>query len=197
MRYIVTAILALGLGGCGYFGYVKPTEGDRQVNHQNMGAGAFIEATAEEPEIKQAGADVRENALALEANLIGKPEQPTPYSPQASADTRKKSTEEHSTPWWQVLLGGLATFIAGGGAFRILARVAPVFFGGPIGGALTAVVEGIARARETIRSRPEGQRHLSEEDLLAALRQAQENPKIREVVKDLAHKVEAKLATRQ
>jgi hypothetical protein len=175
-------------------GCTTPKEGDREVNHQNIGAGKFIKLAAAEPEVRQAGADVEENSKTLEKNLIGPPAKPLPYSPANSERGRKQSDDDHATPWWQTLLGGLGSFLLGNVFTRLFATVAPRIIGGPAASAALAVIEGIARAREKARSNPDGK--LSEADLLEALAAAQGDPKIHEFVRSLSHKAEARLAGR-
>lgn len=178
------------LAGCGVLGYVKPTESDRGLNDQNKKAGILTAAKSDDPEIKQAGLDVAANSETLEKNLIGPPANPQNYAPTVSAALRKKSTEDHSTPWWQDLLkGALGALVGGGLVFKFL---------GPLGGVAQTLVEGMTRVREDIRSRPEGQRHASEADLLGIMGKVQETagPKIKGLIGKLAHKIEAKLAAR-
>lgn len=193
------AILIL-LGGCGWFGYVKPTEGDRQVNSQTMGAGGFIEATADDPAIKQAGSDVKQNSMQLEKNLRLKPESPEPYSPQASLKWRQKAEEEHKIPWWWAALGGVATLILGSTGRALLMRLFPAFFGGPVGAGLMAVVGAITRFRNKADSpspvgavpEPGGKEALVKE-LLSILNNELVTSGAQKYVSALADKIEDKL----
>lgn len=111
MRTATLAVLALGLGGCGLFGYYKPTESDKQLNAQNKGAGQVVIEKSEDPTVKQAGQDVVANSSTLEKGLIGAPAQPIPYSPKASDDLRKTNVKEYEAPWyskaWVWLTGAL------------------------------------------------------------------------------------------
>lgn len=84
MRFMTALILilALGLGGC--------VSGDKEaadLNRQNKHAGALIELRAEDPVVKQAGKDVKDNATVIE-KIKGEPAVDVPYSPQASSDAR-------------------------------------------------------------------------------------------------------------
>lgn len=81
------------------------TEGDRRANWQNVEAGAFIEANAAQPEVAQAGKDVKENATVV-AGAIGKPEEPKSYTVDESTKAREDSAKEHAEQ------GGLLSWIA-------------------------------------------------------------------------------------
>lgn len=189
-RAVALAILALAVGG----GCTTPTEGDRRVNHQQKEIGGYVEKTSTQPEIQQAGRDVKANAETLEKNLIGPAEKPQPYSPQASREAREQSEQDHATPWWQLALGGLATFLTGNIFTRLFGTVAPRLIGGPVAGAALSVIGAIARVRE------EGQANggqLRVEDLLAAIqKEASTNPAAAALIRELAHKAEAKLAAK-
>lgn len=184
----ISALMALALatgGGC-----TTPTQGDKQLNHQNKAAGTFIEGAATDPAIKQAGVDVRANSETLEKNLIGTPAEPKPYSPAASKKARDDSDAEHATPWWQLALGGAGTVLLTVLGQGWVARFFPMLFGGRAGTALGAVVEGIARVREKAQANG-GQIGIA--DLLAQLKEAQKDPAIHALIQDVAHKAEARL----
>jgi hypothetical protein len=189
MRSSLLGALLLVSSSCGPI-----KESDRDLNHQNRGAGAFIRGIASEPAVKAAGADVEANSATLEKNVFGPPAKPMPYSPENSGRSREKSDEEHTTPWWQIALGGLVSFLTGNLFTRLFATVAPRLVGGPAAGAILAVVEGIARARERTRATADGK--ITEADLLEALGAAQSDPRLHEFIRGLAHKAEAKLAAR-
>lgn len=174
----LAAFLALG-GGC-----ATPTEGDRQLVDQNEKAGAYIETTASEPGVKQAGRDVRENSTTLKKNLTGEPKQPQPYSPQASAAAREQSTQEHSSPWWKTALTILLSAIGGGGLAGIGARL----LGGPAATALQAVVQGVINVRQKAAGGM-----LTADVVLDELKKAQEAAGVQPFVAGLAKKIEAKL----
>jgi hypothetical protein len=189
MKYLV--ILIVSAAAAIAAGCATPTEGDRQLNHQNKMAGAMIEEVAAEPEVRQAGKDVKENSAVLEKNLMGAPKEPKPYSPPASAAAREQSTKEHENTWGKVIGNAVLGFLLGGVATKVITR----YVGGPVGPALVSVVEGIARVREESMAK-EGAAAgtLTVDELLGALMKSQEDPRVRELVKSLAHKAEAKLA---
>lgn len=67
----------------------------RDLNHQNREAGAFVAKEAEKPAVKQAGKDVAENSNEV-LKTTGEPENPVPYTPEASAEARKRAEEERT-----------------------------------------------------------------------------------------------------
>lgn len=92
MRNLALVFMAVGLWGCGT---LTISESDKQLNAQNRAAGELIEKKAADPEIKQAGADVKLNATQL-ATVIGEPQEKKEYSPVVSGESRKQSKEDHS-----------------------------------------------------------------------------------------------------
>ena len=194
----MSLLLVVLFGGC-HPDSRRIFEGTREANHQNKDAGLFVAAKAEDPAVKQAGNDISANAETVEQNL-GAPEKPKPYSPEASAATRDKAKQEKkdadAIPWWQLALAGVGTFLGGNLFTRLFGVIAPRIVGGPLGGALVAVVEGITRVREDIRGRPPGEQHITEEDLLKLLGESQKDPKIQELIAGLAHKLESRLSLR-
>lgn len=182
-------------GGCSSKDTV--TDGDRSLSHQNVGAARVILGQTTEPGIVAPAKDIEANSE-QQLRGWGLPVTPKPYSTEVSVAARKKTEEEHATPWWQVILAGAGTFLLGvlgrGGIGTLLATVAPRFAAGPLGAAAVSLVEGIARVREDIKSRPDGQKSISELDLLEILGEAQKDPKIKELIRTLAHKAEEKLA---
>lgn len=154
MRGFALTLLFL-LGGC--FGYVKPTENQRQLNAQNEDAGKQIAEKAVQPEIKQAGQDVAANSKVLKDTLIGEPEVKKAYSPEASAQIRTitiKEYDESKAPWYKrwagTLLTGLGTLLTVGAfAARFFPATAPIMaVAQPIVGALMAIKQK-ADAHET------------------------------------------------
>lgn len=171
------------------------SEADRALNHQSKEAGKFIKTNPDAPPVvQQAGADVEANSAALEKNLLGSPKDPTPYSPDESKRQREQSDTDHTTPWWKLILGGLGTaaitWFSRGGLLRLL----PGFAGGPVGIGLNLLVEGISRVREKAAA---SGGNVPVADLLATLKETTEaNPAAHALIRDLAHKAEAKLAAR-
>jgi hypothetical protein len=192
MKTILAACVCLALAGGGC---TTPTQGDKSLNDQNKKAGAFVAATAAEPSVRQAGADVRANSETLEKNLIGPPAEPKPYSSAASQKAREDSEAEHATPLWKLILGGagtvLLTFLGQGWA----ARFFPMLLGGTAGKALGSVVEGVTRVRENAVANGGA---VQIDDLLEMLKKAQgeEGSPIHKLIQELAHKAEAKLAAK-
>lgn len=178
------------LGGCR-----TPTEGDKRLNNQNIGAGEFVEKTATEPEVKQAGKDVKENSLTLEKSLDLKPAKPESYSPALSKEARKQSEEEHAVSPFMAFLGGLASVAVGwllrGGAVRLFSTVAPTAMAGPLGTVATALVEGIARIRQKAQADPD--KKVSEEDILSILEVLQSAKGVQPLVDKLRSKIEPKV----
>jgi hypothetical protein len=97
-------ILALGLGGC--------ATGDKEaadLNRQNKHAGALIEQRSDDPVVKQAGKDVKENATVIE-KIKGEPATDVPYSPEASGAAREAGEKAGGWNFWGTL-GGIAVTI--------------------------------------------------------------------------------------
>jgi hypothetical protein len=189
----MAALLWLTLLGC--LGYVKPTEPDRQLNHQNIGAGALVESSATDPVVKQAGSDIRQNSTTLEKSLDLKPEKPLAYSPKTSGEKRRESEESHETPWWKLILGGALTTLAGwlgrGGFLRLLAVVAPTAAAGPLGTVASVLIEGIARIRLKAQASPT--KTISDEDVTALLGELQATAGVQGLVDKLRAKIEPKV----
>lgn len=175
-----------------------PGEGDRRVNDQNIKAGAFVETTSTQPEVSQAGKDVKENSLALERNIIGKPESPQPpYSSKTSREARDQSDKEHAvSPFWATL-GGIGTLALGwllrGGALRLFTTLAPTAAAGPLGTVATVLIEGIARIRKKAQESPT--KMISEADLLTTLEELQTAKGVQPLVDKLRAKIESKITS--
>lgn len=187
--------LCLWLGACSSKSTV--TDGDRQLSHQNKGAAQKIKASSTDPEVTVPAEDIEQNSEQQLKNW-GPPQDPKPYAPDASKLARKKSEEEHATPaFWAGLAsvgGWLLGFLTRGGGIRLLGSVAPRVLMGPYGAALTAVIEGIARVRERAKETPAG---LTQEMIMEELLKSQSDPAIRDIIKNMAHKIEEKLALHQ
>lgn len=175
-RVILLAILVFITNGCaGYAIRKAPTENEKQLNHQNVGAGKYISESAQDPAVKQAGEDVQANATTLAISPVGTPEKPEPYTPAASEKLREVVQEEAELPWWKKLItaGTIATF--GGIMLRLAGRFLPSLLG-PAGGALAAVVEGIEAAKS---SAGPGGKTIELSDLVSALKGTQEKAGVR------------------
>lgn len=111
MKRIAFALAVL-LVGCGV------TQGGRQENHQNIGAGGLLK-TNPDPSVAAIGADVEANSTALEAE-IGAPKNPLPYTRENSAAARNQQESELAARQaWKDLLDqalGAATAALGLGA---------------------------------------------------------------------------------
>lgn len=188
MRFMLLLTLVLGCG-------VTPTEGDKKLNDQNKKAGSFIKENAADPEVKAAGADVESNSATLEKNLALTPKDPSkPYSKEESAKARKESTEEHSTPWWKGLLIGLGGVLGSPVVLWGLRFFFPAFMSGPMGGVATATSEAIARLREKANANGG---NVSMTELLELAKKLQQEQGVQTLARDLAHRLETRLATRQ
>lgn len=198
-RPVALAILCLALGVGG--GCTTPTEGDRQANHQNKGAGRFIKTTATDPEVKQAGADVEANSETLEKNLIGPPAERKPYSPQASKEAREQSDKEHAESWlWTAAKGALAAaagWFGRGGFIRLFGLLFPTVAAGPLGAVGGLLTTAIARVREAAAENGGQIKIEGEGGLLEILtKEAASNPAAHALIRELAHRAEAKLAAK-
>ncbi len=218
MKRLIVATLLAGvmlIYGCAGFGFGrKPSENEKQVNHQNVGAGTYLQEKAvslnaalpdevpateegraalaetltvtknELTDLAQAGTDVHSNATVLQDGIVGKPEEPEPYSPKASALYRVEAKKDAVTPWWKSLAEGGTLLTAGAIALRLGGRFIPSLLG-PAGGALAAVVEGIEIAKKG--THPSG--HVGITDLLASLKRTQEKAGCRDHVTRVMRKV--------
>lgn len=104
MRPILTMVLCVVLLGC-----AGGAEEARNLNRQNLHAGELIETRATDPEVKQAGKDVKLNSTVIE-KIQGPPKEDKSYSEKESAEARAKG-ESVSGGFW-VGLGGIAVTIA-------------------------------------------------------------------------------------
>ena len=135
--------------------------------------------------------DIQKNSEQIQMSLGGPPKEPKPYSTEESEKARKAAKESHETPWWKVALGGLGSLLLGWVTRGGLARLLPVFAGGLPGVGLSVLVEGIARIREKMQANGG---KIETDDLLKALTEvAEKNPQAHALIKDMAHKAEAKL----
>lgn len=193
-RWVGVLALALGLlGGCS--GKNTVTEGDRQLSHQNVGAAQEIKSKTADPAIIQPADDIQKNSTQQLENW-GPPEQPKVYGAGASQQSRDQAKKEHETPWWQMALGSLGSILVGVLGSGMLTRILPTVFGGPVGGAAVAVIEGITRLRQQVKDAPGGTLSLNEETLLKVLSEAQKDDRVKALIQGIAHKIESKLALR-
>lgn len=180
-------ILALAVAGC-----CTPTEADRQVLHQTREAGALIEAKAIDPVVKQAGADVRLNSETLAKNLVGQPQNPQPYSPEASGQARKDSDKSHEgSGFLGFLLAVGGTLLGVAGLLPIAQRFLPMLLGGRAAKAAEAVIEGVAKVRAAAKAAPDGK--LDHDAILKLIVSVQDDPKVKELISDLAQKAQERL----
>jgi len=182
------------LAGCGLFA-TEVKESDKQLNSQNIGAGRFIVQTASDPDVRQAGKDVSDNATTLEKNVIGKPEVSKPYTPENSKKSRDDSNQDHGMSWWQGALIGVGSILATVLGQGWLAGLLPTLFGSKVGGVATAAVEGITRVRQKIQESG-GSMAFDEKTFLAIIQEAQKDDRVKGILSALAHKAEEKLAKR-
>ena len=183
------------LGLLWFLGCKTPTEGDRRLNNQNIHAGEYVEKTATQPEVAQAGKDVKENSRTLEKSLELQPKTPEPYTPAKSKEAREQSEKEHAvSPFWAVL-GGIGTAVVGwflrGGALRLFATLAPTAAAGPLGTVATVLIEGIAKARQ--KAQESTDQKISEADLVGILDGLQKDAGVQKLVDKLREKIEPKV----
>lgn len=187
-------MMAVGLAalcvftGCG----TLVTDGDRELIDQDIKAAALIANSADKPEVIQAAADITKNSEVLQAGL-GKPKVQQPYNPAVSELARYKATQQHQEPWWKMILTSVAGLFLGGGAARLLTAFVPGLMAGRVGVALNAVVEGVARFRQTAAQNPG--RQFSVDDLLTVLASLQDQAGVRDLVRSYASKIESKLSS--
>lgn len=204
----VTILLVIPLTTTGCFGYVKPTEPDRQLNHQNIGAAKLVIAlmssamssdpgavTAAFASALAAASDIKANSETLEKSLELKPEKPLPYSAQTSSEKRKESEESHAiSPFWAAL-GGVGIAVLGwfgrGGFLRLLSVVAPTVAAGPLGTVSSVLIEGIARAR--LKAQASESKSISDQDLTELLGGLQKDAGVQGLVDKLRAKIEPKV----
>lgn len=83
----ICALFVLALAGCGVLDSTKA------LNEQNEQAGAFIEEHSTQPEIREAGQDIRLNAQSIKRD-IGEAERKLDYNRQNSATLRNMQAAE-------------------------------------------------------------------------------------------------------
>lgn len=160
--------------------------------------------------VAPAARDIVENSKQQIKNWGGEKriKDPQPYSPEASRKARGQSEEEHKvSPFWAGVLsvgGVILGLLTGRGVGPVpgLMALAPRVFGGPVGLAASTLVEGIARIREKIQSgqasemlkeKEGGGTEIDEDKFLKVFSDLTDQAGIRGFVKNLAHKVEARM----
>lgn len=131
--WALLALVALCCAGC--VTKSTTTEGDREVLHQTAGAADVVQDKISEAVVKieegkpqearslleigaRAGADIQAN-MKQQLEVHGPPEVVAPYSQEASAKARERSTAEHSESWGLKVMAvvgpivGVAATIAG------------------------------------------------------------------------------------
>ena len=167
-------------------------ESDRQLNYQNLRAAELMHDQPNDPKmVKQVSGDIVKNSTQL-GKVLGLPKDPQPYSSKASAGFRKQSVEDHKRKWWQIALLGIGTFLLGGGIVKAATKIFPKVFGGPLGLALSAVVEGAANLLSKAKTAPDGK--ISVADATDELRKAADNAGVREVIRSTIRSVKKKLS---
>ena len=184
-------VLVLALAWVGNSGCASIKESDRQLNYQNKWAGKYVEDKATDPDVKQAGRDVRLNSEALEKTM-GLPEKPAPYTAQNSAAAREAREIEHRKRWYDYILPGIVALVCGSGLFGIARKLAPTFLAGPAGTALSAMIEGVENVKESMDASPD--KKVDWSVVAAELASVQDNAGVREFVRNQVAKVQEKLA---
>lgn len=89
------------------------TDSDAVLNDQNIKAGEYIEAHSLQPDVKQAGTDVKLNAQTLAKNTVGEApaELKKPYTPDNSKTARDDSDKSHTSTIWPWISGALAILL--------------------------------------------------------------------------------------
>lgn len=120
---LAAVLLVFGLSGC-----LASTvsENAKQLNQINREAGKFVESSAQDPAVVQAGSDIAANAETLMVTL-GSPEAPVEYTPEVAETTREVVKEEGATSQ-EILetIGGVVKGIpyAGEALFGVIALIA-------------------------------------------------------------------------
>jgi hypothetical protein len=114
-RFGLVLVACLALGGCVTNSTV--TEGDREVNHQTLGAAVLtldlMDSLRGVPGIPAevvaaayaAVEQVKLNAEHLQG-VHGAPQEPKPFTSENAAAARQKSTEEHAQSGWKGIAAG-------------------------------------------------------------------------------------------
>lgn len=176
----MAAFLLLSVTGC-----VSPSENDRQLNHQIIGAAREIKAEGT-PSIAAKASDIEANALTLQKNLIGAPKSPLPYSADTSREAREGSDKDHSGSWFGFLLTAVSTLVGGGIGARVIQQFFPSLFAGPAYKALTAVVGGV----NSIKAKSEAGA-VKWDDVVGELTKLQKDAGVEDLIHKLADKLKA------
>lgn len=140
-------LLALAFAGCGV------TDGAKGANDQNIKAGEILFKNPDQF-VSSMGADVKANAETV-AVEIGYPENPEPYSPEASAAARKAAEttlaarEEGKAMLWQIIGAGASLVGLGGcvGWLRSALTAAKLLKYGKV---VTSVVEKLPDVKKLV-----------------------------------------------
>lgn len=132
MRTILLfVVFVLCLYGCGY---VKPTENQRELHQQTIGAAEVAAEKSTDPAGKQAAQDAADTAKLTQKVLIGEPEVKKPYSHQETVKVItivQKEYDESKAPWYKrwagTLMTGLTILVGiAGFAGRFFPAAAPI-----------------------------------------------------------------------
>lgn len=131
LKHLIAGLCLL-LAGC-------VTDGAKALNHQNRGAGEVLFGNPD-PMVSAIGADVRDNAAAVEGE-IGSPNQPLPYSHEASLAARRSQEAALAArkAWMDLLdwaIGAGAGLIGLGGVWAWVKKL-------ELGKMLGAVIKGV------------------------------------------------------
>jgi hypothetical protein len=159
---------------------------DRGLLYQTKGAAEEIIKFSSKDEIAVIATDIRDNVDTL-LGAWGMPEDPKPYSLDASKKLREQHQRDHSSSGW---LWGVI-----GIALPALAWAAKRLMSGPVGLVADVLVGGISEIRKKAEASPD--KKISVEDLLGILTAKQEDANVREFVKSMVKKVEQKSETKK
>lgn len=141
LRCMMLLLVAVVLPACA-------TDSDAVLNDQNIEAGAYIESHSLQPDVKQAGKDVKLNSQTLAKNVTG--DAPValkkPYTPENSKVARDDSDKSHTSTWWPWISGALALMLP------IVFQIARSH---PLGAVVASLIEPYAKKLLTIHTAAE------------------------------------------
>jgi len=187
-------ILIAILFGCVPKGYVKPTENQKEMHQQTIGAAQVAAEKSTDPDGKQAALDAKLTAETTQKTLVGEPEVKKPYShPEVVriVEIVKKEYDESKAPWYKRWAG---TLLGGLGTLATLLGVVGYFYppAGVVAGVLKPVAAMLTSTKQTADAHPDDVIHI--DTLQTKITALTKLPGIGPVLNDLLAKAHVDMA---
>lgn len=173
---LLVAAVCFFISGC--FGYVKPTESQKELNDQVIGAGDLISKTSVQAAVKQAGDDIVKAATTLQKTLIGEASVKKDYSHEEITKVVEKVVKEYDesqAPWYKRWAGTLLSALS---TVAVVLGVAGYFYppAGVVAGILKPVATTLTNMKQAADAHPSDS--LTVESITAHINDLAKDPKI-------------------